>query len=191
MAAEWEQKPKPKVDVQPPVDNEDSHDTIGRSKLMYDVVRLAFQTDSSRIVTLFVQDAGANHHLSPTAHHDLTHHGGRPEAIETLRKMEEGQLKVFAEFLGSLKAAGEGDSTLLDRTAVLHGAGMGNANAHSNDNLPILLAGGGFRHGQHLAFDTHNNYPLANLFVSMLQRLGVEADQFGSSTGTLRGLEMT
>ncbi|HEX4146782.1 MAG TPA: DUF1552 domain-containing protein [Pirellulales bacterium] len=189
VAAEWEHKPKPKVDVPPPVDNNDADDTVGRSRLMYDLVRLALQTDSSRIVTLFVQDGGANHHLG-TAHHDLTHHGGRPEAIETLRKMEEGQLKVFGDFLGSLRSTTEGGSTLLDQTAILHGAGMGNANAHSNDNLPILLAGGGFRHGQHLAFDTHRNYPLANLFVSMLQRLGIESDAFGSSTGTLRGLAM-
>jgi hypothetical protein len=190
VAAEWEHKPKPKVDVPPPVDNTDSHDTLGRSKLMYDLVRLALQTDSSRVVTLFVQDGGANHHLGTAAHHDLTHHGGRPDAVETLRKMEEGQLKVFGDFLGGLRSTTEGGSTLLDQTAVLHGAGMGNANAHSNDNLPILLAGGGFRHGQHLAFDAHRNYPLANLFVSMLQRLGIESDAFGSSTGTMRGLEM-
>ena len=189
LAAEWEHKPKPKVDVPPPVDIADNDDTVGRSKLMYDLARLALQTDSSRIITLFVQDGGANHHLSPTAHHDLTHHGGRPEAIATLRKMEEGQLRAFGEFLGSLRSTAEAGSTLLDQTAVLHGAGMGNANAHSNDNLPILLAGGGFRHGQHLAFDTHRNHPLANLFVSILQRLGIEADAFGSSTGTLRGLE--
>jgi uncharacterized protein DUF1552 len=190
VAAEWEHKPKPKVDVPPPVDNNDFDDTVGRSKLMYDLMRLTLQTDSSRIVTLFVQDGGANHHLGGAAHHDLTHHGGRPEAIDTLRKMEEGQLRVFGEFLGGLRSTAEGGSTLLDQTVVLHGAGMGNANAHSNDNLPILLAGGGFRHGQHLAFDAHRNLPLANLFVSMLQRLGIESDAFGSSTGTLRGLEM-
>jgi hypothetical protein len=189
VAAEWEHKPKPKVDVPPPVDNNDVDDTIGRSKLMYDVIRLALQTDSSRIITLFVQDGGANHHLSTAGHHDLTHHGGRPDVIETLRKMEEGQLKVFRDFLGSLRSTTEAGSTLLDQTAILHGAGMGNANAHSNDNLPILLAGGGFRHGQHLTFDTHKNYPLANLFVSILQRLGIESDTFGSSTGTMRGLE--
>jgi len=189
-AAEWEKKPKPKVDVPPPTDNTDPHDTVGRSRLMYDVARLALETDSSRIITLFVQDGGSNHHLGTAAHHDLTHHGGRPDAVENLRKIEEGQLRAFADFLGALKAAPEAGGTLLDRTSVLHGSGMGNANAHSNDNLPILLAGGGFRHGEHLAFDPHRNEPLANLFVSLLQRLGLETDRFASGTSTLRGLEM-
>jgi hypothetical protein len=190
VAAEWEHKPKPKVDAPVPVDIEDAHDTLGRSRLMYDLARLALQTDSSRIVTLFVQDGGANHHLSSAAHHDLTHHGGRPDTIETLRKLEEGQLRVFGDFLAGLRNTAEGSSSLLQQTTVLHGAGMGNSNAHSNDNLPILLAGGGFKHGQHLAFDAHRNSPLANLFVTMLQRLGLESDAFGSSTGTLTGLEM-
>jgi Protein of unknown function (DUF1552) len=191
VAAEWEQRPKPKVDVPPPVDNTDFHDTVGRSKLMYDIARLALMTDSTRIVTLMVQDGGANHHLSTAGHHDLTHHGGRPETIDTLRKMEEGQLRVFGEFLAALKGSADGGNTLLDQTAVLHGAGMGNSNAHSNDNLPILLAGGGFKHGQHLVFDAQRNYPLANLFVTMLERLGIETNQFASSTGSMRGLEMS
>jgi hypothetical protein len=87
--------------------------------------------------------------------------------------------------LGSKPA---GDARLLDRTMVLFGSNMGDANVHNNTNLPILLAGGGFRHGQHLAFKPDNNKPLCNLFVSLLQRLGVETNQFGSSTGTLTGL---
>ena len=88
------------------------------------------------------------------------------------------------------RPSGEGEDTLLDRTMVLYGTNMGNANAHSCINLPILLAGGGFKHGQHLAFDTQRNYPLPNLYVSMLQRMGIESDKFASSTGTMRGLEM-
>jgi hypothetical protein len=79
---------------------------------------------------------------------------------------------------------------LLDRTMVLYGTCMGSANSHANTNLPVLLAGGGFKHGQHLAFDTKKNYPLPNLYVSMLQRLGIEADRFASSTGTMRGLNL-
>ena len=73
---------------------------------------------------------------------------------------------------------------------ILYGSHLGNASNHNNTNMPILLAGGGFKHGQHLAFDQANNYPLPNLFVSMLQRLGLEIDRFASSTGTMRGLEM-
>ena len=83
----------------------------------------------------------------------------------------------------------DGES-LLDRTMVLYGSNLGNANTHVTTNLPTLFAGGGFRHGQHLAFDLERNYPLPNLFVSMLQRMGVEAGKFASSTGTMRGLEM-
>ena len=105
--------------------------------------------------------------------------------------MEEAQFRALAGLLGRLRDAPEGGGTLLGQTMVLYGTCMGSANAHSNVNLPVLLAGGGFRHGQHLAFDRQRNYPLPNLFVSMLQRLGVEADRFASSTGTMRGLEMT
>ena len=79
---------------------------------------------------------------------------------------------------------------LLDRTMVLFGSVMGDANTHNNANLPVLLAGGGFKHGQHLAFDKTNNTPLANIYVSMLQRLGIEAAQFSTSKGTMRGLEL-
>jgi len=188
---EWERLPKPVVHVPPPVDNTDPNDTLGRSRLMYDVVRLALQTDSTRLVTLMIQDAGSTHKLPDgSAHHNLTHHGNRPEIVAKLRQMEEGQLKVFGEFLAGLRSTGEGEASLLDRTMVLHGAGMGNANAHSNVNLPILLAGGGFRHGQHLVFDTQRNHPLGNLYVSMLQRLGLETDKFATGTSTMRGLEM-
>jgi len=189
---EWERKPKPKVDATMPNDVTDINDTLGKSRLMYDMVRLALQTDSTRLITVMVQDAGSNH-LVPggEAHHNLTHHGNRPEQVEKLRNIEAGQLKVLGELLTSLKNTKEDGQSLLDRTMVLSGSGMGNANAHSNSNLPILLAGGGFKHGQHVMFDKKRNYPLANLFVSMLQRLEIESDEFASSTGTMRGLEMT
>jgi hypothetical protein len=105
-----------------------------------------------------------------------------------LRNIEEAQLRAFGELLAAFQQVRETGGTLLDHTQVLYGSCLGNANSHSNQNLPILLAGGGFRHGQNLAFDTQNNTPLANLYVSMLQRLGVETDRFASSTGTLAGL---
>lgn len=123
--------------------------------------------------------------------HTLTHHGNRPEVIEELRSIEDAQFGAFAKLLAGLQTSKEQGGTLLDHTMVLYGTCMGSANAHSNKNLPVVLAGGGFKHGQHLAFDAKNNYPLPNLFVSMLQRLGIETDQFASSTGTMRGLEMT
>jgi len=99
-------------------------------------------------------------------------------------------MKAFRDFLAKLQATADGPGTLLDQTAVILGSNLGNASSHSNENLPILLAGGGFKHGQHLAFDPARNYPLPNLFVSVLQRLGVEASRFASSTGTMRGLEL-
>ena len=115
-------------------------------------------------------------------------HGNEPDKIAELRRIEEAQLKVFGELLAALGETRETGGSLLDRTQVLYGSCLGNANSHSNQNLPIILAGGGFRHGGHLAFDRTNNTPLANLFGSMLQDLGVETDRFATGTGTLRGL---
>lgn len=190
-AEEWEKKPKPITDYPPPADITDNNDTLAKSKLMYDMTRLALQTDSTRIVTIMAQDQHSTHHIAGAdSHHALTHHGNRPEIVQTLRKMEENQFTAFRNFLADLDSVKEDGETLLDRTMVLHGAGMGNANAHSNDNLPVMLAGGGFRHGQHLVFDKQRNHPLATLFVSMLQRIGIEADKFASGSSTIRGLEM-
>jgi hypothetical protein len=104
--------------------------------------------------------------------------------------LDEWHMKLLNELFSGLKAVNEGGETLLDRTMILYGSNLGDANAHSTTNLPTLFAGGGFRHGQHLAFDAAQNYPLPNLFVSMLQRMGLEEDKFASSTGTMRGLDM-
>jgi hypothetical protein len=123
-----------------------------------------------------------------TPHHNLSHHGQGPEKLEQLAKVESFHVKAYGDFLLRLKETAEGDSNLLDQTMVLWGSHM-HSGSHNNRNLPIILAGGGFKHGQHLAFDADNNYPLANLYVSMLQRLGLDLDQFASSTGTLAGLE--
>ena len=180
-AEAWEQKPKPTTDAKPPEDIEDGREFVRRTKLMYDVIKLALETDSSRLVSLFVDT---------TVIHNITHHGGRPEVIAELRAKEEGQFDVLAGFLDALKDVEEEGEPLLDRTMVLYGTCMGSANSHSNTNLPMLLAGGGFRHGQHVAFDQQNNYPLANLYLSMLHRLGIEAESFSTSKGTMRGLEM-
>ena len=124
-------------------------------------------------------------------HHDLSHHGQDPGKIEQLKKVEIEKLKTFHEFLAKLKETKEEEDNLLDRTMVFFSSNLGNAATHATKNLPVLLAGGGFKHGQHLAFDQASPPPLCNLYVSMLQRLGIEADKFGSSTGTLTGLEPT
>jgi len=186
----WEHRPKPKVDYPMPKDIADANEVVARSRLMFDLVRLALQTDSTRVVTLTLSTFSVVPHVPGVKNetHGLTHHGNEPDKIAELRRIEEAQLRVFGEMLAAFRDTRETGGNLLDRTQVLYGSCLGNANSHSNQNLPMILAGGGFRHGQHLSFDTVNNTPLANLYVSMLQGLGVEADKFASSTGTLRGL---
>jgi hypothetical protein len=180
-AESWEYKPKPKVDAQIPADIDDGREFVKKTRLMFDVIKLALETDSTRLVSLFIDT---------TVIHNITHHGNRPEVLAELRAHEEGQFGALNDFLTALDGAKEEGQSLLDRTMVLYGTCMGSANSHSNVNLPVLLAGGGFKHGQHLAFDAKNNYPLTNLYVSMLQRLGVETASFSTSTGTMKGLEL-
>ncbi len=190
---EWENRPKPKVDYPQPKDIADANAVIARSKLMFDLIRLALQTDSTRVVTLSLSTFSVVPHVPgvKSETHGLTHHGNEPAKIAELKKIEEAQMKAFSELLQSFRSVSETGGTLLDRTQMLYGSCLGNANSHSNQNLPLILAGGGFKHGQHLAFNTQDNTPLANLFVSMLQGLGIEADEFASSTGTLNGLAIS
>ncbi|HMC51762.1 MAG TPA: DUF1552 domain-containing protein, partial [Acidimicrobiales bacterium] len=191
----WANKPKPKVKAAPPADPASPAQYMARVQVMYDLARLAFETDSTRAITLMlnsvgtpvVQIAGAT---ITDSYHNLSHHGLAEEKLSQLRVIDEWHMRLLADLLKGLKSAEEGGATLLDRTMVLYGSNLGDANAHSTTNLPTLLAGGGFRHGQHLAFDRGRNYPLPNLFVSMLQRMGIEESGFGPSTGTMRGLEM-
>lgn len=188
---EWEKRPKPVVKVPEPKDAEKGQ-LAGASKLMFDLIRLALETDSTRLVTLFIHSLGIATDISGVEHetHSMTHHGNRPDVLAELRKLESAQFKALADLLAGLKGSKERGETMLERTMVLYGTCMGSANAHSNYNLPVLLAGGGFKHAGLLAFDTKKNYPLPNLYVSMLQRLGIETDKFASSTGTMRGLEL-
>ena len=99
-------------------------------------------------------------------------------------------MRLLDGLFTGLKESTEDGERLLDRTMVLYGSNLGNAHTHVTTNLPTLFAGGGFKHGQHLGFDRDRNYPLPNLFVSMLQRMGIGAERFATSTGTMRGLEM-
>ena len=122
-------------------------------------------------------------------YHNLSHHGKNESKLAQLEAIDKQHMKLLAELLGKLKNTTEGGETLLDRSMLLFGSNFGDANKHTNTNMPIILAGGGFRHGQHLAFDTKRNYPMPNLFVSMLQRMGIEAGKFAGSTGAMRGLE--
>lgn len=191
-AEQWSRKPKPKVDVPKPQDIANSADMIGRTRLMFDLTHLALQTDSTRVVTMLL---GGTSLVPPIPgvsqdHHNLSHHGQDPGKIGQLEKVELELLRTLRDLLAKLQQSTEGGETLLDRTMVLFGSNLGSGSSHSCRNLPMLLCGGGFRHGRHLAFDEKNHPPLANLFVSMLQRIGMETDQFGSGTGTLKGLEV-
>jgi hypothetical protein len=193
QAQEWEKKPKPKATVPEPVDVPDQKKLLQRIQLMLDVTKLAFESDSTRVVSLFINTFSIVPEIPGVTQetHSLTHHGGRPEALDQLFRIESAQFKVLNDFLTSLQKTTDAGTPLLDKTMVLYGAPMGSANSHANTNLPILLAGGGFKHAGHLAFDVKKNYPLPNLFVSMLQQLGLESDKFASSTGTMRGLELS
>lgn len=189
---EWERKPKPNVDAKPPRDIHGQADIIGRAKLMFDLTALALQTDSTRLITIMTEGFFIVPPIEGVeeGYHTVSHHGQNKRKLEQLALIETEHMRAFAGLLDKLSATQEQDDTLLDRTMVLYGSNMGNASSHDNRNLPAILAGGGFKHGQHLAFDQANNYPLPNLYVSMLQRLGVETDRFASGTSTMRGLDM-
>ena len=190
-AAAWETKQKPTVEYPEPKDIAQAAKVIERSTLIFDLIRLAFATDSTRVITLSISTFSIVPAVPGVKNetHSLTHHGNQPEKIAELKIIEEAQMQAFGSLLGGLRGVAEQGQSLLDHTQVLYGSCLGNANSHANDNLPLLVAGGGFRHPGHLAFDEKRNEPLANLFVTMLQRMGVETDRFSSSTGTLRGLD--
>ncbi len=191
IAEEWSHKPKPKVAVEPLRDIANSADLVGRTRLLFDLTHLALQTDSTRLVTIMLLGTSLVPPIQGVSdgHHNLSHHGQDPSKLDQLKIVELEKLKVLGDLLAKLRETKENESTLLDRTMVFFSSNLGNASNHSCQNLPVLLAGGGFRHGQHLAFDAASPPPLSNLYVSMLQRLGLETDQFGASTGTLTGLE--
>jgi hypothetical protein len=193
---EWERKPKPVVSVAAPAEFGSPAQYMDKLKAMYDLARLAFETDSTRAITLMLNSVATPVLTIPgenitDSYHNLSHHGKTDEKLGQLKVLDEWHMKLLANLFTELAAVNEGGESLLDRTMILYGSNLGDANAHSTVNLPTLFAGGGFRHGQHLAFDQAQNYPLPNLFVSMLQRMGLEEDRFASSTGTMRGLEMT
>ncbi len=189
QSEEWSRKPKPKVDAKPPQNVANPADMIAKTRLWFDLIHLALQTDSTRLITLqLLGTSGVPPGLS-YGHHDLSHHGKDPAKIEQLKKLETEVMKTLRDFLQKLKDTKEAGENLLDRTTVFFSSNLADASTHAVKNMPVLLAGGGFRHGHHLAFDPKNNPPLCNLYVSMLQRLGIETDKFSSGKGTLTGLD--
>jgi Protein of unknown function (DUF1552) len=187
MRRSWLDIPKP----QAPFDAPKNRNMVEDLPLLYELIALAIQTDSTRIATLEIGGDFNPRDLDVDGdYHGLSHHGQLEDRIEKLVILESYQIEQFVRFIEKLSALEEDGISLLDQTMVLFGSGMGNANSHTNSNLPVVLAGGGFKHGRLLAFDRTSKHrpPLANLFVSMLQQFGMETDQFSTSTGTLRGL---
>lgn len=188
---DWADRPKPKVDAKRPVDISNANDFVGRQRLMSDVVRLALQTDSTRFISYHLGGSGGVVPLPGVleGYHALSHHGQDQDKLTQLAIVEGEIIASWGQFLRDLAETPDGDRSLLDSTSVLLTSNLGNGSNHSNTNMPVLLGGSGFRHGQHLAFDKKNNYPLTNLYVSLLQRVGMETDRFASGTSTMTGLE--
>jgi hypothetical protein len=195
MSREWERRPRPKVNAPVPLDPADPKAYMDKVKLMYDMARLAFETDSTRSISLMLDSVNSpaiefGDVKTTDGYHNLSHHGKSKEKLAQLKAIDEWHMKLLADLFGQLKAVHEEGESLLDRTMILYGSNLGNANTHVTTNMPTIFAGGGFKHGQHIAFDMQHNYPLPKLFVSMLQRMGLETDRFATAIGTMRGLEM-
>ncbi len=193
QSEEWSRKPKPKVEAGLPKDITDRNDAIGKQRLMNDMIVLALQTDSTRTATYLLSGMNAVPTIPGVSHdwHNLSHHGKDPNKISELKIIEEAEFTVFNEFLSKLKTIKENGKSLLDHTAVLFGSNLGNASSHSWRNVPIIIAGGGYKHVGHLAFDPKDHPPLSDLYVSLAQRMGVETDAFGHSTGSgIDGFEL-
>ncbi len=178
----WASLPKP----QPPFNRPENKNKVQDLPMLYELLALALQTDSTRIATLEIggdflpQDLGID-----KAYHGLSHHGNDEAAIKHLITLESYQIEHFGKFVQRLSKMEDGDRTLLDSTSVLFGSGIGDANTHKNSDLPILLAGGGYRHGEFKKIPSSgpNKVPLCNLYVDIAQRMGVETNSFGNSTG--------
>jgi hypothetical protein len=188
---QWLSIPKPKA----PIDEPKNKGLTLDLPALYDLIALALQTDSTRVATLEIAGGFVSSALGiRKGYHGLSHHGKVKDSIELLVQIELYQMEQFARFIEKLRSIREpnSDGSLLDNTMVLMGSGMGDANSHTNRDLPMILAGGGFKHGEHKQYPKVSNrrVPLCNLFVSMLQRFGVETDQFSQGTTTLTGLEL-
>lgn len=179
----WSDHPKP----QAPFDKPANLNTVDDLPMLYELIALALQTDSTRVATLEIGGSFLPQHLGiEKAYHGLSHHGNDKESISHLITLEKYQLEHFGNFLTRLAGMQDGEQSLLDSTAVLFGSGMGNANSHTNTDLPIILAGGGYGGGEFKKAKSSGSgkVPLCNLFLDIAQGMGLESESFGTSTGT-------
>jgi hypothetical protein len=181
-------------DIVPPMDKPVAApaDLSDHARLMYDLMRVAFQTDMTRIATFMLTREGSSRTYReinlPEAHHPLTHHQGNPEMIEKVYRINRYHMELFAEFIGKMAKTPDGDGSLLDHSMIVYGAGLADGNKHEHVNLPVLIAGGAcgtIKTGRHLEVA---KTPINNLYVSMLDRMGVPVETLGDSTGPLREL---
>jgi hypothetical protein len=190
----WVRKPKPKLaDADAKLFAAEPKRMIDRERQWLELIYLALQTDSTRAISVNHWSHQENLHMDgiTLTHHDASHHGQEESKLKQLSAIEEAELKLFGGFLAKMKSTEDGGRPLLDQTIVLYASHMGNASSHCGDNLPIIVAGGGFRHAGHVAGDRKNNTPLSNLFVTMLRQMGIESEKFGASTGAVSELEIT
>jgi len=179
----WASHPKPGAPFEKPADT----NTVDDLPMLYELIALALQTDSTRIATLEIGGSFLPQNLGiKKSYHGLSHHGNDEEAIKHLITLETYQITQFNKFVSRLAGIEDGDKTLLDSTSVIFGSGMGNGSSHKNNDLPIVLAGGGYRHGEFKRVKSSGpgKVPLCNLFLDIAQKMGVETDAFGTSTGT-------
>jgi len=165
-------------------------DFVAHARLMMDIMTLAFQTDSTRIITFVMKHDGSNDAYPQIGirdgHHDLSHHQNDTEKRKKIAQINRFHMEQFAYFLGKLKSVKEGQGTLLDNSMIVYGSGLADGNAHAHDNLPLLLAGRGggtIAQGRHIRWAKET--PMANLFLAMMDRMGMSAERFGDSTGRL------
>lgn len=163
--------------------------TVGEhAKLMFDLLALAYETDLTRVITFMMGREITGRTYAeigiPDAHHPISHHQKDPEKLVKLAKINQYHVQLFSEFLERLRATPDGDGTLLDHSMIVYGAGMGDSNSHASENLPILLAGGAAgTGGRHIKYP--EDTPLANLHLSLLDRMGVPVESLGHATGKL------
>jgi hypothetical protein len=192
VSGAWEEKPKPATGAPEPKDIADKARFFPKIQLMLETALLAFESDSTRIITLMVDGFATPvfeidaEQRTRDGYHNLSHHGQSKEKLAELQKVDLQQMRHLRDLLGRLAATPTPTSSrLLDEAMILYGSNLGDANVHNCTNLPILLAGGGFKHSGHMAFDTVQNKPLCNVFLTMLHQLGIEAEQFASSTAPI------
>lgn len=189
--SETDTKDKPMPDLDRPMGVPAAY--ADHARLMFDLQLLAYQGDITRVTTFQIARETSNRSYPEIGisdpHHPLSHHGDNPEKIEKMSKINAFHVSLFAEYLERLKNTPEGNGSLLDNVLLLYGSGIGNPNVHNHSNLPIIVAGGaagGMKGNRHIRYKEPK--PLANLHLSLLDKVGVKVDQFGDSTGKIDGL---